>query len=210
MTALAGCWTRSLGPAFSPAPKLQLLLQPDRLDFCPACCSNSIVRSATPRLSFMLELRGLKLLHISSPATSVAFRAANELYVGSEDGSVRLYNLTSTKVVKAVSKLGGEVTGIIPTSKKQNQLSNMSSQVWITSENMVNATNSINEYKFGSCTLKLYKFDLYCDKMILGKADALKEIVVGVDSDDAINDVSQIVRVCQVQLTDPTTALLEC
>jgi WD40 repeat protein len=90
----------------------------------------------------MLELRDLKLLHISSPVTSVAFSTSNELYVGSEDGSVRLYDLTSTKVVKAVSKLGGEVSGIIPTSKKQNKIIDISSQVWIASGNMVNASKS--------------------------------------------------------------------
>jgi hypothetical protein len=50
---------------------------------------------------------------------------------------------------------------------------------------------------------QVHKFDFSHDKMILGKADALKEFVVGGDTDDVINDVSDHV----FRVLDPVAEL---
>ncbi|KAK7693774.1 hypothetical protein QCA50_003346 [Cerrena zonata] len=105
------------------------------------------------------------LINIPAPASALSTIIQDKIAVGSVDGSVRLYELPSTKVAKAITKLGEEVASLA--------WENPSSQhVWIASG------------------IKARRFDLQVKKIILSLEDALNEVQLGEDDEDVLNELS--------------------
>ncbi|KAF8077662.1 WD40-repeat-containing domain protein, partial [Lyophyllum atratum] len=61
---------------------------------------------------------------LKTPAhiSSLAFGHAGHLYAGSDDGSIRVYDLSSFKVIKAVRALGAEVSSILCVKRPGSEL----------------------------------------------------------------------------------------
>ncbi|KIO13417.1 hypothetical protein M404DRAFT_122535 [Pisolithus tinctorius Marx 270] len=107
-----------------------------------------------------------KTLKIPAQATCLAVGGAGQLTVGSDDGSVRIYDLSTFKVVKAIRGLAS-VSSVV----WQPQNASQPGCLWLASGRSVVA------------------FTTDTDKMILTMSDARLKLEVGSDDDDAVNEV---------------------
>ncbi|TFK30269.1 WD40 repeat-like protein [Coprinopsis marcescibilis] len=106
----------------------------------------------------------------STPATvsSLAFGHSFHLYAGSGDGSLRVYDLSTHKVIKAIRSLGDEVSSILCMKRSGSELRD----AWI------------------AHGTKISKFQLDTPKMILSPEDALQTIQIGETEDDVVNELA--------------------
>ncbi|RDB22274.1 WD repeat-containing protein 53 [Hypsizygus marmoreus] len=109
-------------------------------------------------------------LEIPSHVCSLAFGHAGHLFTGSEDGTLRVYDLSSFKVLKAVRGLGSEVSSIVCIKRPNTELRD----VWL------------------ACGKRVMKFQMDSPKMIQTAEDALVVIEVGEESseDDILNEIA--------------------
>jgi len=105
---------------------------------------------------------------LSTPAhiSSLAFGHAGHLFAGSDDGSLRIYDLSSHKVLKAVRGLGAEVSSIVCMKRTGSELRD----AWVAHGH------------------KISRFQMESTKLILNLEDALVTISVGEANIDILNE----------------------
>ncbi|TFK42297.1 WD40-repeat-containing domain protein [Crucibulum laeve] len=124
----------------------------------------------------MAEIEGLGIdlysLHktLLTPAhiSSLAFGHAGHLFAGSDDGSLRVYDLSSFKVLKAIRGLESEVSSIICVKRPGSELRD----AWI------------------ACGRRICKFQMDSSKMIQMREDAVSTIEVGESDEDILNELA--------------------
>ncbi|KAF8735152.1 hypothetical protein AX14_002657 [Amanita brunnescens Koide BX004] len=109
----------------------------------------------------------LKTLKTPSAVSSLAFGHAAQLFVGTHDGTLRVYDLSTFKVIKAVRNLGSEVSSIICVKRPGSDLRD----AWI------------------AAGTKIMKFQLDSPKMIQDVHDALEVIDLVAQPDDLVNEI---------------------
>ncbi|PPQ87974.1 hypothetical protein CVT25_001053 [Psilocybe cyanescens] len=114
--------------------------------------------------NFSLE----KSLNIPAHVSSLAFGHAGHLFAGSDDGSLRVYDLSSFKVLKAVRGLGDEVSSIVCMKRPGSELRD----AWFAHG------QHISKFKFES------------DNMIQTLEDALVSVKVGESDVDILNELA--------------------
>jgi WD40 repeat protein len=78
-------------------------------------------------------------LELPAPVSTLAFGSSqDQLYIGADDGSIRLYELPSTKVTKAGRNLPEAVTAIAIESPKKKEEGVR--RIWAASADQVNYT----------------------------------------------------------------------
>lgn len=108
-----------------------------------------------------------RTLKIPAQVTCLAAGGAGQLTVGSDDGSVRIYDLSTLKVVKAIRGLAS-VSSVV----WQPQNASQPDCLWLASGRSVVA------------------FTMDTDKMILTMSDAHLKLEVGSGDDDAVNELT--------------------
>ncbi|KAG2038763.1 WD40-repeat-containing domain protein [Suillus americanus] len=106
-------------------------------------------------------------LKTPAPISCLAKGSSGHFFAGSDDGSVRVYNPDTLKVVKAIRGLG-EVSSAVCMSHNAGGLGDM----WVAS----------NRHAL--------RFNMDTEKMILAKADATLTLELGPDDDDMLNELS--------------------
>ncbi|OSD08594.1 WD40 repeat-like protein [Trametes coccinea BRFM310] len=107
-------------------------------------------------------------IQVPSAVSALSFSPQEVLCVGSDDGSVRWYNLPSTKVSRAIKSLGDEISSIVWSQPKKDH----PTSVWVASGP------------------KLFAFPAETQKMIVSAADASCSLLVGEDDEDVLNELS--------------------
>lgn len=103
---------------------------------------------------------GQYTLATPAPVTCLALHASR-LFAGSDDGSLRVYDLTTRKVSKAIRALGAEVSYIIYDTRSDN--------LWL------------------AIGPSIMLFSLASSKIVMISDDAIVSRRVGVNDEDAIN-----------------------
>ncbi|KAG1810958.1 WD40-repeat-containing domain protein [Suillus subaureus] len=106
-------------------------------------------------------------LKTPAPISCLAEGSPDHFFAGSDDGSVRVYNQETLKVVKAIRSLG-EVSSVVCMSHNAGGLGD----IWVAS----------NRHAL--------RFTMDTEKMILAKADATLMLELGADDDDMVNELS--------------------
>ncbi|KAF8643822.1 hypothetical protein AX16_008840 [Volvariella volvacea WC 439] len=106
-------------------------------------------------------------LQTPTPIASLAFGHSTHLFTGSEDGTLRVYNLSTYKVIKAVRGLNAAIPSIVCVKRSGSELRD----AWI------------------SCGKSVYRFKMDAEKMIQGPDDALIKVDVTDAEGDEINEV---------------------
>ncbi|KAK2466708.1 hypothetical protein APHAL10511_000966 [Amanita phalloides] len=109
----------------------------------------------------------LKTLKTSSAVSSLAFGHVTQLFVGTHDGILRVYDLSTLKVVRAVRNLGSEVSSIICLKRPGSDLRD----AWI------------------AAGTKIMKFQLDSPNMIQDVQDALDVIEIVTTQDELVNEI---------------------
>ncbi|KAF8969646.1 WD40-repeat-containing domain protein [Flammula alnicola] len=113
-----------------------------------------------------------KTLSIPSHISSLAFGHAAHLFAGSIDGSLRVYDLSSYKVLKAIRGLDAEVSSIICVKRPGSELRD----AWIAHGQKASSLVS--------------RFQMESSKMIQTLEDALVTIGVGETEADILNELA--------------------
>ncbi|CAA7270910.1 unnamed protein product [Cyclocybe aegerita] len=110
------------------------------------------------------------LKSLSTPAhiASLAFGHAGHLFAGSDDGSLRIYDLSSFKVLKAVRGLASEVSSIVCVKRAGSEMRD----AWVAHGRQIS------------------KFRLESPKMIQNPEDALVTIDVAETDVDVLNELA--------------------
>ncbi|KAF5373731.1 hypothetical protein D9758_000724 [Tetrapyrgos nigripes] len=108
-----------------------------------------------------------KSLQTPAHISSLAFGHAVHLFAGSDDGTLRLYDMSSFKVLKAIRGLGGEVTSIACLKRPASEYRD----VWL------------------ACGQKAFLFKMDNSAMIMTPADALSSVQLCED-EDVLNELS--------------------
>ncbi|PPQ63258.1 hypothetical protein CVT24_006783 [Panaeolus cyanescens] len=111
-----------------------------------------------------------KVLTLPAHVSSLSLGHAGHLFAGSDDGSLRVYDLSSYKVLKAIKGVGSEISSIICTKRPGTELRD----AWIAHGHQISH----------------YRMDL--PVMIQSPENALETIDVGEES-DVLNEVSTII-----------------
>ncbi|KAG1729018.1 WD40-repeat-containing domain protein [Suillus lakei] len=106
-------------------------------------------------------------LKTPAPISCLAKGPSDHFFAGSDDGSVRVYNQETLKVVKAIRGLG-EVSSVVCMSHNAGGLGD----IWV----------GFNRYAL--------RFTMDTEKVILAKADATLTLELGADNDDVLNELS--------------------
>ncbi|KAG1883914.1 WD40-repeat-containing domain protein [Suillus subluteus] len=106
-------------------------------------------------------------LKTPAPISCLAEGSSDHFFAGSDDGSVRVYNQETLKVVKAIRGLG-EVSSVVCMSHNAGGLGD----IWV------------------ACNRHALRFTMNTEKMILAKADATLTLELGADDDDMLNELS--------------------
>ncbi|KAM6500292.1 WD40-repeat-containing domain protein [Amanita muscaria] len=109
----------------------------------------------------------LQTLKLPPAVSSLAFGHAGHLFVGTDDGILRVYDLSSFKVIKAVKNLGNEVSSIICVKRQGSDIRD----AWV------------------ACGTKIMKFRLDTPQLIQTAHDALDVVEIGKTEDDLINEI---------------------
>lgn len=108
----------------------------------------------------------LRTLEIPTPISALAFGHASHLFVGAADGSLRVYDLSTYKVVKAVKGLGAEISSIVCVKRSGSELRD----AWV------------------GCGKEILKFQMDVPKLVLDRSDALLTLGVGAIDEDEVNE----------------------
>ncbi|KAF9500508.1 WD40 repeat-like protein [Pleurotus eryngii] len=110
-----------------------------------------------------------RCLRLPGQVTCLNLGGGGQIYAGSSDGSVRVYDSTSLKVLKAIQGLGDEVASIVCCPKPDQVLDNIFISV--------------------GCRIMSFGFPPESPKLIQKQSDALMSNNVGED-DDVLNELS--------------------
>ncbi|KAJ7271949.1 WD40 repeat-like protein [Mycena haematopus] len=108
------------------------------------------------------------VLHTPSPISAVAFGNSGHLVAGSDDGSLRVYDLSSFKVCKAIRGLPGEISSVCCFKRPGSHLRD----IWL------------------ACGRQAYSFQMDLEKMVLTAADAIAAIELCSDEEDVLNELA--------------------
>ncbi|KAK7020475.1 WD repeat-containing protein 53 [Favolaschia claudopus] len=106
-------------------------------------------------------------LRTPAPISSIALGHSNQLFAGSDDGSLRVYDLTSYKVCKAIRGLPAEISSICCFKYPGSHLRD----VWL------------------ACGRYAYSFHMDLDKLVLTVEDVVTAIELCSD-DDVLNELA--------------------
>ena len=110
-----------------------------------------------------------------------------------DDGSIRLYRLPDTKVVKAIRGLGSEVSSITAMAPKSGGFGDM----WVACGSSVSGIEALPRLVSLDVTLanpsQVKLFSLDTQQLVLSSENALVAIQVGENDGDAVNGVCDIV-----------------
>ncbi|KAG2341597.1 hypothetical protein BDR05DRAFT_976905 [Suillus weaverae] len=106
-------------------------------------------------------------LKTPAPISCLAEGLSDHFFAGSDDGSVRVYNQETLKVVRAIRGLG-EVSSVVCMSHTAGGLGDM----WVASKRHA------------------LRFAMDTEKMILAMADATLTLELGANDDDVLNELS--------------------
>uniref|UniRef100_A0A8H8CP61 Uncharacterized protein n=1 Tax=Psilocybe cubensis TaxID=181762 RepID=A0A8H8CP61_PSICU len=109
-----------------------------------------------------------KTLTVPAHISSLAFGHAGHVFAGCDDGSLRVYDLSSYKVLKAVRGLGGEVSSIVCMKRPGSELRD----AWVAHG------QHISKFKFDP------------DPMIQTLESALVSVKVGESDADVLNELA--------------------
>ncbi|KAI0054020.1 WD40 repeat-like protein [Auriscalpium vulgare] len=106
----------------------------------------------------------LHTLQVPSPVSALEFTPAGSLLVGSDDGTLRIYDLPDTKVLKAVRKLGAEISSVACVGD--------TGHLWLAGGR------------------RIFLVDIGLPKILQSAEDALGSLELGEDDDDVVNEIS--------------------
>ncbi|KAF8844904.1 WD40 repeat-like protein [Paxillus ammoniavirescens] len=106
-------------------------------------------------------------LQIPAQVSCLSLDEPQQLFVGSDDGSVRIYDMATFKVLKAIRGLGA-----VSSIALHSQTKSSPTCLWVAS---------------GKQALS---FLLGTDKLVLTSADVLRKLDIGADDDDIVNELS--------------------
>ncbi|KAJ8079072.1 hypothetical protein PM082_013359 [Marasmius tenuissimus] len=109
-----------------------------------------------------------RVLQTPAHISSLAVGHASHLFAGSDDGTVRLYDLSTFKVLKAIRGLDAEVSSIACAKRPGVEMRD----AWI------------------ACGGNILSFQMDSPKMILNSEDATSVIRVCQNEDDVLNEIS--------------------
>ncbi|KAH9048141.1 WD40-repeat-containing domain protein [Lactarius hengduanensis] len=107
-------------------------------------------------------------LFIPAHVSSLEYTQNETLILGSDDGSIRLYRLPDTKVVKAIRGLGSEVSSIAVMAPRSGGFGDM----WV------------------ACGSSVKLFNLNARELIQSSENALVTVQLGENDGDAVNGIS--------------------
>ncbi|KAH9079368.1 WD40-repeat-containing domain protein [Lactarius deliciosus] len=107
-------------------------------------------------------------LFIPAHVSSLEYTQNETLILGSDDGSIRLYRLPDTKVVKAIRGLGSEVSSIAVMAPRSGGFSD----IWV------------------ACGSSVKLFNLNTQELIQSSESALVAVQLGDNNGDAVNGIS--------------------
>ncbi|KAF9532220.1 WD40-repeat-containing domain protein [Crepidotus variabilis] len=110
----------------------------------------------------------LRTLHTPAQISCLAFGHAGHLFVGSSDATLRVYDMSTLKVLKGICGLEGEVSSIVCLKRPGSDLRD----AWIAHGQ------------------KVSKFKLDSPKMIQDTGDALSNLKVTDELDDVVNELA--------------------
>ncbi|KIJ69334.1 hypothetical protein HYDPIDRAFT_80305 [Hydnomerulius pinastri MD-312] len=108
-----------------------------------------------------------KSLEIPAQVSSLALGEPGQLLAGSDDGTVRVYDLTTLRVLKAIRGLDA-VSSVV----WRSQTATTPGSIWVASGR------------------RAISFPFEVDKLVLTSTDALKTLEIGADEDDVLNELS--------------------
>ncbi|PFH51725.1 hypothetical protein AMATHDRAFT_141950 [Amanita thiersii Skay4041] len=109
----------------------------------------------------------IRTFRLPSAVSALAFGHAGHLFVGGDDGTLRIYDLSKFKVIKAVRDLGDEVASIVCVKRRGSELRD----AWV------------------ACGTTIMKFQLDNPKMILTPEDMQIYIDIGGKPHDLLNEI---------------------
>ncbi|KAJ6630598.1 WD40-repeat-containing domain protein [Mycena sp. CBHHK59/15] len=107
-------------------------------------------------------------LHLAAPISAIAFGHSNHLFAGSDDGSLRVYDLSSFKVCRAVSGLSTEISSVVCFKRPGSDLRD----VWL------------------ACGRKAFGFQMDSPKLVQTIADAITTLELSEDDEDILNELA--------------------
>ncbi|KAJ7273297.1 WD40-repeat-containing domain protein [Mycena rebaudengoi] len=107
-------------------------------------------------------------LHTPSPISAIAFGHSGHLFAGSDDGSMRVYDLSSFKVCRAISGLGNEISSVVCFKRPGADLRD----VWL------------------ACGRKAFSFRMDSPKLVQTVADATAIIELCDGDEDVLNELA--------------------
>ncbi|KAK0498629.1 WD40-repeat-containing domain protein [Armillaria luteobubalina] len=111
----------------------------------------------------------VRTLYTPAHVSSLAFGHSGHVFAGCDDGTLRVYDLSTFKVLKAIRGLGSEVSSIVCVKRPGSDLRD----VWI------------------ACGTRVHLFQMDSPAMILTLSDALESVeVCSSDGDDVLNEIS--------------------
>lgn len=111
-----------------------------------------------------------RTLQTPSHITSLAFGHAGHLFAGSEDGILRVYDLSSFKVLKAIRGLGAEVSSIICVKRPGSELRD----AWL------------------ACGTRVMRFQMDMPKIIQVPEDAILTMELAESEEETLNESDRI------------------
>ncbi|KAF7363588.1 WD repeat-containing protein 53 [Mycena sanguinolenta] len=108
------------------------------------------------------------VLHTPSPISAITFGNSGHLVAGSDDGSLRVYDLSSVKVCKAIRGLPSEISSVCCFKRPGSHFRD----VWL------------------ACGRQAYSFQMDTEKMILTTADANATMELCDDEEDILNELA--------------------
>ncbi|KAK0453471.1 WD40-repeat-containing domain protein [Armillaria borealis] len=117
----------------------------------------------------MNSYSSVRILYTPAHVSSLAFGHSGHIFAGCDDGTLRVYDLSTFKVLKAVRGLGSEVSSIVCVKRPESDLRD----AWI------------------ACGTRVHLFQMDSPAMVLTLSDALASVeVCSPDGDDVLNEIS--------------------
>ncbi|KAI0320119.1 WD40 repeat-like protein [Amylostereum chailletii] len=116
-----------------------------------------------------MNINALHTLVTPAHVSSVSYSPSGIVAVGSDDGSLRLYLTSETKVHKAIRNLRSEVSSVVWTKPSPNETAG---RVWV------------------AIGRRVASFDLDIPKTILSMDDAIITLPIGEDENDVLNEIA--------------------
>lgn len=129
-----------------------------------------------------------RTLRAPSPISSLALPHSGHLCAGAADGSLRVYDLSSFKVLKAIKGLRSEVSSIVCSKRLGTEFRD----VWLACGRKVCSTWTRLFNSEPPC-FQVLLFQMDSPKLILDPTDAAKTIELAEDDEDDLNEVNKFI-----------------